>query len=49
MIKDFGVLRNYLHDIHRLDEASAKEGKNQRQVFKVGGYGPDKGSCGDEG
>jgi hypothetical protein len=42
------MLRNYLHDIHRLDKASAEEGENERQVLKMGGNGPCQGSCGNE-
>ena len=49
MINNFGVLRDYLHDIHRLDEAGAKEGKYQRQVLKMSGDSPDQGGRGDEG
>jgi hypothetical protein len=36
------------HDIHRLDERSADEGKNKGEVFKMSCDGPDKTAGGDE-
>jgi hypothetical protein len=52
MIKDFArtleMLRDYSHDIHRLNEGSTQEGKDERQVLEMGGDGYDQGSGGGE-
>jgi hypothetical protein len=48
MIKDFGVLGNFSHDIHCLYKGSAKEGKDERQVLEMGGNGYDQGGGGGE-
>jgi hypothetical protein len=36
------------HQIHRLDKRSADEGKNEGQVFEMGGDGYDQRSGGDK-